>query len=280
MPHLRSDHAPHRGPRRRPGAGERPGAPRRRTRHAARRGRVRPVATTTRTPAGSTSTSCSRVFGSTRADLAGSRTRSPPPFAISPRAMPTYITLKEVKKRWGHGQEDIFPVAQFEKLWVDMTALPEVRMHASSSFRACAASNSKIRPNSTAGCATARPRTWKASANGREASATAKRGEDPECPDAQAGVPVVLGSDQATAAPRPDRTFPFSDHPHRRVGTPLEDAFREQPLPPSSSTDVRYRVCRALTAHYPLRCDGYGVQDTPAGAPVGAPIRTAGDASF
>ena len=27
-----------------------------------------------------------------------------------------YVTLKEVKKRWGHGQEDIFPVAQFEKL--------------------------------------------------------------------------------------------------------------------------------------------------------------------
>jgi hypothetical protein len=44
--------------------------------------------------------------------------------------MPTYITLKDVKKRWGHGQEDIFPVAQFEKLWSDMTALPEV----SSSF--------------------------------------------------------------------------------------------------------------------------------------------------
>ena len=40
--------------------------------------------------------------------------------------MPTYITLKEVKKRWGHGQEDIFPVSQFEKLWVDMTALPEL----------------------------------------------------------------------------------------------------------------------------------------------------------
>jgi hypothetical protein len=40
--------------------------------------------------------------------------------------MPTYITIKEVKKRWGHGQEDIFPVTQFEKLWVDMTALPEV----------------------------------------------------------------------------------------------------------------------------------------------------------
>ena len=31
-----------------------------------------------------------------------------------------------MKKRWGHGQEDIFPTAQFEKLWSDMTALPEV----------------------------------------------------------------------------------------------------------------------------------------------------------
>lgn len=40
--------------------------------------------------------------------------------------MPTYITLKDVKKRWGHGQEDVFPVAQFEKLWGDMTALPEL----------------------------------------------------------------------------------------------------------------------------------------------------------
>jgi hypothetical protein len=39
--------------------------------------------------------------------------------------MPTYITLKDVKKRWGKGQEDVFPVAQFEKLWGDMTALPE-----------------------------------------------------------------------------------------------------------------------------------------------------------
>ena len=40
--------------------------------------------------------------------------------------MPTYITIKDVKKRWGHGQEDIFPVTQFEKLWGDMTALPEI----------------------------------------------------------------------------------------------------------------------------------------------------------
>lgn len=40
--------------------------------------------------------------------------------------IPTYVTLKDVKRRWGHGHEDVFPVAQFEKLWGDMTALPEL----------------------------------------------------------------------------------------------------------------------------------------------------------
>lgn len=40
--------------------------------------------------------------------------------------MPTYITLKEVKKRWGEGQEDIFPISQFEKLWGDMTGLSDL----------------------------------------------------------------------------------------------------------------------------------------------------------
>ncbi len=30
--------------------------------------------------------------------------------------LPTYITIKDVKKRWGLGQEDVFPVTQFEKL--------------------------------------------------------------------------------------------------------------------------------------------------------------------
>jgi len=42
------------------------------------------------------------------------------------RKMPTYITVKDVKKRWGKGQEDIFPVIQFEKLWGDMTAIPDL----------------------------------------------------------------------------------------------------------------------------------------------------------
>jgi len=40
--------------------------------------------------------------------------------------MPTYLTIKDVKKRWGLGQEDIYPVTQFEKLWGDMSSLPEV----------------------------------------------------------------------------------------------------------------------------------------------------------
>ena len=43
------------------------------------------------------------------------------------RRIPTYITLKDVKKRWGHGQEDVFPISQFEKLWGDMTALSDVK---------------------------------------------------------------------------------------------------------------------------------------------------------
>jgi len=40
--------------------------------------------------------------------------------------VPTYVTIKDVKWRWGHGQEDVYPTAQFEKLWGDMTALPDV----------------------------------------------------------------------------------------------------------------------------------------------------------
>lgn len=41
--------------------------------------------------------------------------------------LPTYLTLKDVKKRWGQGQEDIYPVSQFEKLWGDMTSLPDLQ---------------------------------------------------------------------------------------------------------------------------------------------------------
>jgi hypothetical protein len=65
------------------------------------------------------------AFALTRADLCDPEKVTAAVRQLAAR-MPTYITLKEVKKRWGHGQEDIFPVAQFEKLWGDMTALPEI----------------------------------------------------------------------------------------------------------------------------------------------------------
>ena len=64
------------------------------------------------------------LFGLSRGDLADAERTAAAVRAISAR-MPTYVTLKDVKKRWGHGQEDVYPVMQFEKLWGDMTALPE-----------------------------------------------------------------------------------------------------------------------------------------------------------
>ena len=64
------------------------------------------------------------LFALTRADLADPQRTADAVRAVAAR-VPTYVTLKDVKKRWGHGQEDIYPVTQFEKLWGDMTALPE-----------------------------------------------------------------------------------------------------------------------------------------------------------
>ncbi len=64
------------------------------------------------------------IFGLGRADLADQVKVAAGVAALASR-IPVYITLKDVKKRWGKGQEDVFPVAQFERLWGDMTALPE-----------------------------------------------------------------------------------------------------------------------------------------------------------
>ncbi|MDG3006261.1 UTP--glucose-1-phosphate uridylyltransferase [Paludisphaera mucosa] len=62
----------------------------------------------------------------TRDDLG----RSPAKVAAAVRSLaarvPTYVTIKDVKRRWGHGQEDVLPVAQFEKLWSDLTSLPDL----------------------------------------------------------------------------------------------------------------------------------------------------------
>ena len=65
------------------------------------------------------------IFGLDRATL-GDQPRVDAAIRELGRQMPTYITLKDVKKRWGHGQEDVFPVSQFEKLWGDMTGLSNV----------------------------------------------------------------------------------------------------------------------------------------------------------
>lgn len=66
------------------------------------------------------------AFRLSRADLKG----DPAKVAAAVRAMaarlPTYVTIKDVKRRWGHGQEDVFPVAQFEKLWGDLTSLADL----------------------------------------------------------------------------------------------------------------------------------------------------------
>jgi UDP-N-acetylglucosamine pyrophosphorylase len=66
-----------------------------------------------------------QCFGLERADLADANTVKKAVRQMA-RRMPTYMTVKDVKKRWGKGQEDIFPVAQFEKLWGDMTSLPDL----------------------------------------------------------------------------------------------------------------------------------------------------------
>ena len=64
------------------------------------------------------------LFGLNRADLENESRVSDAVRSLANR-MPTYVTLKDVKKRWWHGQEDIFPVCQFEKLWSDLSALPD-----------------------------------------------------------------------------------------------------------------------------------------------------------
>ncbi|MFQ5900120.1 MAG: UTP--glucose-1-phosphate uridylyltransferase [Thermodesulfobacteriota bacterium] len=45
------------------------------------------------------------------------------------KRIPTYVTIKDVKHLWGRGQEDIYPIAQFEKLWGDMTGLKDLRVN-------------------------------------------------------------------------------------------------------------------------------------------------------
>ncbi len=66
-----------------------------------------------------------QVMGLGRADLADAAKVGEAIRSLASR-VPTYITLKDVKKRWGFGQEDVLPVSQFEKLWSDLSGLPDI----------------------------------------------------------------------------------------------------------------------------------------------------------
>ena len=122
---LRGDSPPCRGSGRRPGPGQRPRATGGKPGHAVRRRRVQPDLLQLddhldrHRPAAGAVRPAARGPERRGRGHRGGRCLS--------RRMPTYITLKDVKKRWGHGQEDVFPVAQFEKLWSDMTVLPDAR---------------------------------------------------------------------------------------------------------------------------------------------------------
>ncbi|MDX2035695.1 MAG: UTP--glucose-1-phosphate uridylyltransferase [Isosphaeraceae bacterium] len=65
------------------------------------------------------------AFGLSRSDLGSTEVVAAAIRRVAAR-IPTYVTIKDVKRRWGHAQEDVFPVAQFEKLWGDMTSLPDL----------------------------------------------------------------------------------------------------------------------------------------------------------
>ncbi len=69
-----------------------------------------------------------QLFGLTRDDLqTGDEAQLAKAVRSVAHRIPTYVTIKDVKYRWGHGQEDIYPVAQIEKLWSDMSALTDVK---------------------------------------------------------------------------------------------------------------------------------------------------------
>ena len=45
------------------------------------------------------------------------------------KKIPVYVTIKDVRFIWGSGQEDVYPVAQFERLWGDMTGLNDLKVN-------------------------------------------------------------------------------------------------------------------------------------------------------
>ena len=69
-----------------------------------------------------------KLFGLSREDLSkGDEATLAKAVRTVAQRIPSYVTIKDVKFRWGHAQEDIYPVAQIEKLWTDMTALKDLK---------------------------------------------------------------------------------------------------------------------------------------------------------
>jgi len=66
------------------------------------------------------------AFQITRDDLNGDPAKVSAGVRSVAARVPTYVTIKDVKRRWGHGQEDIYPVTQFEKLWGDLSSLADL----------------------------------------------------------------------------------------------------------------------------------------------------------
>ena len=66
-----------------------------------------------------------KLFSLSRADLSGPQEILAGRIRTISARVPTYVTIKEVKRRWGHGQEDVFPLSQTEKLWSDVTSLAD-----------------------------------------------------------------------------------------------------------------------------------------------------------
>jgi UDP-N-acetylglucosamine pyrophosphorylase len=69
-----------------------------------------------------------KLFGLSREDLQkGDEAQLSKAVRNMAQRISTYVTIKEVKYRWGHGQEDIYPVTQIEKLWSDMSGLADIK---------------------------------------------------------------------------------------------------------------------------------------------------------
>ncbi len=98
------------------------------------------------------------LFGLSRADLNDAEKVAAAARGVAAR-MPTYITIKDVKKRWGHGQEDVFPGQPIRETLGGHDGAAGSEDAVLPWCRASAASSSRIRRSSTAGCATARPIT-------------------------------------------------------------------------------------------------------------------------